>query len=70
VLVGCVRAYQLTIRPIIGHHCRFDPHCSAYAIAALRTHGAVRGAALATRRVLRCNPWHPGGHDPVPEKAG
>lgn len=69
VLVGAVRTYQYTLRPVIGAQCRFHPHCSAYAIEALRTHGALRGAALATRRVLRCNPWHPGGYDPVPEKS-
>ena len=65
-LVGAVRVYQYTLRPFIGAHCRFEPHCSAYAVEALRTHGAARGAALAAGRVLRCNPWHRGGYDPVP----
>ena len=45
-----------------------EPSCSHYAIAALRGHGALRGTALAARRVLRCNPWHPGGYDPVPPR--
>ncbi len=66
VLAGCVRAYQLTLRPVIGANCRFEPSCSHYAIAALRTHGALRGSALAAKRILRCNPWHAGGDDPVP----
>jgi len=66
VMAGCVRAYQLTLRPVIGAHCRFEPSCSHYAIAALGAHGAWRGTGLAARRVLRCNPWHPGGYDPVP----
>ncbi|MCW3474828.1 membrane protein insertion efficiency factor YidD [Limobrevibacterium gyesilva] len=66
VLRGAVRAYQLTIRPVIGAHCRFEPSCSHYAIEALGTHGALRGTALAARRILRCNPWHEGGYDPVP----
>jgi uncharacterized protein len=65
--IGAVTAYQWTIRPLIGAHCRFWPSCSDYAIDALRQHGAVRGGALAARRVLRCNPWHEGGWDPVPE---
>lgn len=69
VLTGAVRTYQLTLRPVIGAHCRFHPHCSAFAIEAIRTHGALRGSALAARRVLRCNPWHPGGVDPVPPPA-
>jgi uncharacterized protein len=61
-----VRAYQWTIRPIIGAHCRFEPSCSHYAIEALERHGAWRGTALAGRRILRCNPWHEGGYDPAP----
>jgi putative membrane protein insertion efficiency factor len=61
-----IRAYQFTLRPFIGSHCRFHPHCSAYAIEALTTHGALRGTALSARRILRCHPWNPGGYDPVP----
>jgi putative membrane protein insertion efficiency factor len=70
LLAGAVRTYQLTLRGVIGAHCRFEPSCSHYAIAALRTHGALRGSGLALRRVLRCNPWHPGGYDPVPPAPG
>jgi putative membrane protein insertion efficiency factor len=69
VLVGAVRTYQYTLRPFIGAHCRFEPSCSCYAIEALRRHGAARGSALAAWRVLRCNPWTPGGYDPVPDSA-
>ena len=65
-LILLVRLYQWTLRPFIGAHCRFEPSCSHYAIDALRHHGAGRGTVLAARRVLRCNPWHPGGDDPVP----
>jgi putative membrane protein insertion efficiency factor len=64
--IGLVRVYQWTIRPLTGANCRFWPSCSDYAIEALRTHGAIKGSALATRRILRCNPWHEGGVDPVP----
>jgi len=66
LLVLCVRAYQWTLRPFIGAHCRFEPTCSVYAIEALQTHGAGAGSVLAARRVLRCNPWCDGGLDPVP----
>lgn len=45
--------------------CRYHPSCSQYALDALRTHGPVRGTWLATKRVARCHPWSPGGHDPV-----
>lgn len=67
VAVGVVRAYQWTIRPVIGSNCRFWPSCSDYAIEAFRNHGALRGGTLTTWRILRCNPWHEGGVDPVPE---
>ena len=67
IAVGAVRTYQWTLRPFIGANCRFWPSCSEYAIEALRTHGALRGSGLAARRILRCNPWHEGGVDPVPD---
>lgn len=65
-LTGAVKAYQWTVRPIIGSHCRFAPSCSHYACAVLSSHGAMRGSLLATRRILRCNPWNPGGADLPP----
>ena len=66
--VGLVRTYQWTLRPVIGANCRFWPSCSDYAIEAFRTHGVLSGGALTTRRILRCNPWHEGGVDPVPDR--
>ena len=65
-LVLLVRGYQLVFRPVLGPNCRFHPSCSDYAVQAIETHGALVGIGLAFRRILRCNPWHPGGHDPVP----
>jgi uncharacterized protein len=67
-MVGAVPVYQWTLRPVIGANCRFEPSCSHYAITALGRHGALRGGALAAGRILRCNPWHPGGYDPVPAR--
>ena len=64
--IGAVRAYQWTLRPLLGGNCRFYPSCSDYALEALRQHGALRGTGLAAWRILRCNPWHEGGYDPVP----
>jgi len=66
--IGAVRAYQWTLKPLLGANCRFWPSCSEYAIGALRAHGALAGSALAARRVLRCNPWNEGGVDMVPSK--
>lgn len=68
LLLGLIHAYQLVLRPVLGSNCRFTPSCSDYALQAVREYGAVRGGYLATRRILRCNPWHPGGDDPVPAR--
>lgn len=67
-LRGAVLVYQYTLRGVLGCNCRFHPSCSDYALEALKTHGALRGTAMAGARILRCNPWHPGGHDPVPPR--
>ena len=65
LLVRLVGLWQLVSR-LTPPRCRFDPTCSAYAVEALRLHGATRGAWLAVRRVTRCHPFHPGGTDRVP----
>ncbi len=70
LLVGLVRGWQLVVSPWYGQTCRFYPSCSSYGIEALRTHGAVRGLGLTLWRLLRCNPWNPGGVDPVPLRDG
>lgn len=59
-------AYRRWISPALPARCRFHPSCSAYALEAISVHGALRGFYLAVRRVLRCQPFHPGGYDPVP----
>lgn len=64
--IWLVRGYQLFARPFLPPACRFHPSCSHYAIEALQRHGAGRGLWLTLRRLARCHPWHPGGHDPVP----
>ena len=68
VLAGAVRAYELTLRPLIGGRCRFTPSCSAYAREAFCIHGAWAGGMLSARRLLRCHPFNPGGDDPVPPR--
>jgi len=67
-LLAFFRAWQLFVSPLYGQTCRFYPSCSAYGVEAVRRHGAVRGAWLTARRLLRCHPWNPGGVDPVPPK--
>ena len=67
---GTIRFYQRGISARTGSNCRYLPTCSAYAVEAVETHGAGRGAWLAVRRIGRCNPWATDGfaHDPVPPK--
>ena len=66
LLITLVNAYRYAISPLLGRHCRFEPSCSEYAVAALQSHGALRGSGLACARLCRCHPWHAGGYDPVP----
>jgi len=63
---GALRAYKLTLSPLIGQQCRFAPTCSEYAAEAMIKHGPWRGSWMAARRVCRCNPWGGSGYDPVP----
>lgn len=65
-----IRLYRWFISPLLGQNCRYHPSCSAYALEAIETHGALRGAWLATRRLCRCHPWGGAGHDPVPQARG
>ncbi len=64
LLIGLVRLYQLFIGPMLGRHCRFEPSCSVYFIESVRKYGTIRGTWRGIWRVLRCNPWNPGGDDP------
>lgn len=61
------RAYKVLVSPLLGQRCRFEPYCSDYALEAIEKHGILRGLALGIWRILRCNPWCRGGHDPVPQ---
>lgn len=73
-LLALITLYQRTLSPALpvlfgpSFGCRFSPTCSHYAADAVRTHGALAGAALAALRLLKCMPLHPGGHDPVPPR--
>ncbi len=66
VLLLVLRAYQYTLRPLLGANCRFYPSCSDYGREAIERYGAARGSWLAVRRIARCHPYHAGGYDPVP----
>jgi uncharacterized protein len=67
-LIALIKGYRYGIRPMLGQRCRFFPSCSEYALEAVQTHGAAKGVYLSGARLLKCQPWHDGGLDPVPEK--
>lgn len=66
LLLELLGIYRRRISPLLGPRCRFAPSCSTYAGTAIALHGAGRGSWLTVRRLARCHPFHPGGHDPVP----
>lgn len=66
-LLGLIRLYQMTIaKGLPPNTCRFYPSCSHYGYQSIYKYGVFKGSAMATWRVLRCNPFNPGGYDPVP----
>lgn len=65
-LIFIIKIYRRYISPMKPPSCRFYPTCSQYAIEAIEKYGAIRGSFMALKRILRCHPFHPGGHDPVP----
>jgi putative membrane protein insertion efficiency factor len=70
LLTALIGGYQRWISPFLGDRCRFYPSCSVYAKTAIEVHGAARGSWLAVRRLLKCQPFHPGGFDDVPPPTG
>ena len=66
LLIKAVQFYQKNISPMSPPTCRFYPTCSNYALDAIEEHGAIKGLYLASRRILKCHPFHEGGFDPVP----
>jgi len=65
VAVAPIRLYQRFVSPALPRRCRYEPTCSAYAVQAIGRYGILRGLVLSAWRLLRCNPWSHGGHDPV-----
>ena len=69
VLLFFIGLYRRHLSPRLPKRCKYYPTCSAYAMEAIRRHGALKGLALSLWRVLRCNPFSQGGFDPVPLRA-
>ena len=66
LLLRLIRFYRRAISPLRPPCCRYTPTCSQYALEAIEKYGALKGGWMAFRRILRCNPFHKGGYDPVP----
>jgi putative membrane protein insertion efficiency factor len=66
LLMGLIRLYQLTLSRVLPPSCRFSPTCSVYGYQAIEKYGAIKGSWMAVKRIARCNPFNPGGYDPVP----
>ena len=66
VLIGLLKFWRFFISPLYGQVCRYYPSCSTYALEAVTTHGAIKGSWLGIKRLASCQPWSPGGYDPVP----
>lgn len=65
--LALIRLYQKTISPTLpADTCRFYPTCSHYGYQSIYKYGLIKGGWMAFTRILRCNPFNPGGYDPVP----
>jgi putative membrane protein insertion efficiency factor len=64
LLIAAIRLYQVTLSPLLGPACRFEPSCSRYMAESLKKHGLIKGLGKGFRRLSRCHPWNPGGYDP------
>jgi len=65
LLKAIIRFYRAALSPLKPGSCRYYPSCSMYALEAIEKYGPAKGVLLATKRILRCHPYHPGGFDPV-----
>ena len=68
IIIFIIKAYQITLSPLLGSNCRFHPTCSQYMIEAINQHGVLKGLRLGLRRISKCHPLGSKGYDPVPEK--
>ncbi len=66
LMLSMLKFYRKYISPLKPASCIYIPTCSEYAVQAVEKYGALKGGWLAIKRVLRCNPFFKGGHDPVP----
>ena len=68
LLIAALRFYKRWVSPLLGRRSRFVPACSEYSMEAIQRFGALKGSWMTARRLSRCHPMCPGGHDPVPPR--
>lgn len=68
IFILMIRAYQILISPLLGANCRFSPTCSTYCKECLESFPVHKALWYSLKRILKCHPFHSGGHDPVPEE--
>ena len=68
IIIYLIKFYQITLSPLLGSNCRFQPTCSQYMIEAINLHGVLKGVSLGIKRISKCHPWGGKGFDPVPGK--
>ena len=68
IIIYLIKFYQITLSPLLGSNCRFQPTCSQYMIEAINLHGVLKGVSLGIKRISKCHPLGPKGYDPVPGK--
>ena len=66
IIIALIKVYKVLLSPLFPNSCRFYPTCSVYAMEAVSKYGAIKGMWLSIKRIIRCNPFNPGGFDPVP----
>lgn len=64
-VVFLIGLWQRFVSPLY-RVCRFEPSCSEYGRQAFERYPLPKAFVLTVGRVLRCHPFHPGGHDPLP----
>ena len=68
IIIYLIKFYQITLSPLLGSNCRFQPTCSQYMIEAINLHGVLKGLSLGFKRISKCHPFGSKGYDPVPDK--
>lgn len=65
LVIILIKFYQRFVSPIKPRTCRYYPTCSQYSLMAIQKYGLLKGGVKSIRRIIRCNPFNPGGYDPL-----